>query len=114
MSRLYDTIEPNVINDEMLKKMVEEQGPKEEAGRIAKLEGIDFKDVTSLHLDFKRKRSKVEDERAEGREMFSVGRMGIEFNEGGYFGVCGLCQIRNVWQRGNLGGHREVKEGGFQ
>ncbi|XP_075421995.1 dynein regulatory complex subunit 3 isoform X2 [Ascaphus truei] len=53
MSRLYDTIEPNVINDEMLKKMVEEQGPKEEAGRIAKLEGIDFKDVTSLHLDFK-------------------------------------------------------------
>ena len=42
MSRLYDTIEPSVIDDDMLHKAVEEQGPKEEAGKIAKQEGIDF------------------------------------------------------------------------
>ncbi|KAK3089457.1 hypothetical protein FSP39_003766 [Pinctada imbricata] len=52
MSRLYDTVEPAVIDEEMLKKAVEEQGPKEEAGKIAKQEGIDFKDVLSLRLDF--------------------------------------------------------------
>lgn len=53
MSRLYDTIEPSVIDDEMLHKAVEEQGPKDEAGKIAKAEGIDFSDVLSLRLDYK-------------------------------------------------------------
>lgn len=53
MSRLYDTVEPSVIDEEMLQKAVEEQGPKEEAGKIAKSEGIDFNDVTDLRLDFK-------------------------------------------------------------
>ena len=53
MSRLYDTVEPSVIDEEMLQKAVEEQGPKDEAGRIAKAEGIDFRDVKSLRLDFK-------------------------------------------------------------
>ena len=53
MSRLYDTIEPSVIDDDMLHKAVEEQGPKEEAGKIAKQEGIDFADVLSLRLDYK-------------------------------------------------------------
>ncbi|NP_001161581.1 LRRC48-like protein [Saccoglossus kowalevskii] len=53
MSRLYDTVEPAVIDEEMLLKAVEEQGPKEEAGRIAKQEGIDFCDVVQLRLDFK-------------------------------------------------------------
>ena len=55
MSRLYDTIEPSVIDEQMLKKCVEEQGPKGEAGRIAKQEGLDFADVLSLRLDFKSK-----------------------------------------------------------
>ncbi|XP_044160662.1 dynein regulatory complex subunit 3 isoform X2 [Bufo gargarizans] len=50
---MYDTVEPNVIDDEMLRNAVEEQGPREEAGHIAKMEGISFKDVTSLRLDFK-------------------------------------------------------------
>ncbi|XP_075035319.1 dynein regulatory complex subunit 3 [Mixophyes fleayi] len=50
---MYDTVEPNVMGDEMLRNAVEEQGPSEEAGIIAKMEGIDFKDVTSLRLDFK-------------------------------------------------------------
>lgn len=53
MSRLYDTVEPSVIDDEMLQRAVEEQGPKEEAGRVAKQEGIDFADVKALRLDFK-------------------------------------------------------------
>ncbi|CAD5116352.1 DgyrCDS5252 [Dimorphilus gyrociliatus] len=53
MSRLYDTIEPSVIDDEMLQRAVVEQGPKNEAGKLAREEGIDFADVTSLRLDFK-------------------------------------------------------------
>ena len=53
MSRLYDTVEPTVIDDDMLQKAVEEQGPKEEAGKIAKDEGIDFAEVKALRLDFK-------------------------------------------------------------
>ena len=53
MSRLYDTIEPSVIDEQMLKDAVEEQGPKGEAGRIAKQEAINFGDVLSLRLDFK-------------------------------------------------------------
>ena len=53
MSRLYDTVEPSVVDEEMLQKAVEEQGPKDEAGKIAKEEGLEFKDVTALRLDFK-------------------------------------------------------------
>lgn len=53
MSRLYDTVEPSVIDEQMLMRAVEEQGPREEAGKIAKTEGIDFGDVTALRLDFK-------------------------------------------------------------
>ena len=55
MSRLYDTVEPAVVDEEMLQHAVEEQGPKEEAGKIAKEEGIDFADVIALRLDFKSK-----------------------------------------------------------
>lgn len=54
-SRLYDSIEPNVIDEEMLQKAVEEQGPQEEAGQLAKKEGINFKDVKELQLDFRSK-----------------------------------------------------------
>ncbi|RDD37073.1 Dynein regulatory complex subunit 3 [Trichoplax sp. H2] len=53
MSKLYDTIEPAVIDEQMLKQCVEEQGPKDEAGRIANQEGIDFNEVLHLRLDFK-------------------------------------------------------------
>ena len=60
MSRLYDTVEPNVIDDAMLKAAIEEQGPKEEAGQIALKEGIRFEDVTHLRLDFKSKSSRPE------------------------------------------------------
>ena len=55
MSCLYDTVEPSVVDEEMILRSVEEQGPKEEAGKIAKEEGIYFSDVFSLRLDFKSK-----------------------------------------------------------
>ena len=55
MSRLYDSVEPSVIDEEMLCVSVKEQGPKHEAGIIAKEEGIDFADVRQLRLDFKSK-----------------------------------------------------------
>ncbi|XP_058012835.1 dynein regulatory complex subunit 3 isoform X3 [Ahaetulla prasina] len=53
MSRFYDSIEPNVINEEMLQKAVEEQGPQDDAGQLAKKEGINFKEVKALQLDFR-------------------------------------------------------------
>lgn len=53
MSRLYDTVEPSVINDDMLQAAVEEQGPKEEASKIARHEGITFRDVSELRLDYR-------------------------------------------------------------
>lgn len=40
------------MDDDMLKLVVREQGPQEEAGQLAKQEGILFKDVLSLKLDF--------------------------------------------------------------
>lgn len=58
MNRLYDTVEPTVIDEELLKQCIEEQGTASEAGRIAKKEGLDFSEVESLRLDFK-SRSRV-------------------------------------------------------
>ncbi|OBS57779.1 hypothetical protein A6R68_11094, partial [Neotoma lepida] len=52
MSRPYDFMDPKVMDDDMLKTAVGEQGPQEEAGQLAKQEGILFKDVLSLQLDF--------------------------------------------------------------
>jgi len=53
MNRLYDTVEPTVIDEDLLKQCIEEQGTASEAGRIAKKEGLDFSEVESLRLDFK-------------------------------------------------------------
>lgn len=52
MSHLYDTIEPNVVSEALLRECVAALGPEGEAGRIAKEEGTDFADVTRLRLDF--------------------------------------------------------------
>ncbi|XP_024608592.1 dynein regulatory complex subunit 3 [Neophocaena asiaeorientalis asiaeorientalis] len=51
MNRLCN-MEPRVMDDEMLKLAVGEQGLRDEARRLAKQEGILFKDVLSLQLDF--------------------------------------------------------------
>lgn len=55
MSRVYDAAEPGVISQELLHKLVEEQGPTGEAGRIARKEGIEFNEVVSLRVDFQSK-----------------------------------------------------------
>jgi hypothetical protein len=55
MSRLYDTVEPAVIDDGMLKAAIEEQGPQEEAGNIARRDGMPYEEVERLRLDFKSK-----------------------------------------------------------
>lgn len=53
MSHLYDTIEPNVISESLLKECVTEQGPQGETGKVANAEGIDLAEVLHLRLDFK-------------------------------------------------------------
>ncbi|KAB5553905.1 hypothetical protein PHYPO_G00044050 [Pangasianodon hypophthalmus] len=53
MSRLYDIKESSVIDEEMLQKAVEEQGPQEQAGLIAKAEGLKYDKVTQLCLDYR-------------------------------------------------------------
>lgn len=53
MSHLYYTVEPGVISEALLHQCVQEQGPEGEAGRIARSEGIDFREVNTLRLDFK-------------------------------------------------------------
>ena len=56
MSRLYDTVEPSVIDDGMLRKSIEEQAVEEkgaEAGAISKNDGVPYQEVLSLRLDFK-------------------------------------------------------------
>ncbi|XP_075928680.1 dynein regulatory complex subunit 3 isoform X2 [Petromyzon marinus] len=53
MNQLYDSREPNVIDEEMLIQAVEEQDPKRQAGKISHLQDVDFKEITHLRLDFK-------------------------------------------------------------
>lgn len=56
MSRLYDTVEPSVVDDSMIRKCIEEQAVEEkgaEAGAIAKNDGVPYHEVVSLRLDFK-------------------------------------------------------------
>ncbi|OON23349.1 leucine Rich repeat-containing domain protein [Opisthorchis viverrini] len=50
--RLWGTTEPTVITDTLLRAAVYSQGPKEEAGRIARVEGIEFSSVGELGLNF--------------------------------------------------------------
>lgn len=53
MSRHYGKVEPSVMDENMLQKAVEEQGPQEQAGRIAKEEGIHFSEVLQLRFEYK-------------------------------------------------------------
>ena len=43
----------------MLKKTIEEQGPQEEAGNVARKDGIFYEEVQSLRLDFKSNKKKT-------------------------------------------------------
>jgi len=51
-SHIYGSVEPNVISEDLLRECVIDQGPLGEAGRLAKLEGINFDEVKELRLDF--------------------------------------------------------------
>ncbi|VDQ10674.1 unnamed protein product [Trichobilharzia regenti] len=52
VSHRYGTREPTVISHLLLKAACYAQGPKEEAGKIARVEGIQFNTVESLALNF--------------------------------------------------------------
>uniref|UniRef100_A0A3B1JRP2 Dynein regulatory complex subunit 3 n=1 Tax=Astyanax mexicanus TaxID=7994 RepID=A0A3B1JRP2_ASTMX len=54
MSMWYDRMGHCVINEEMLRKAVEEQGPQGRAGRIAKEGGIQYDEVIQLRLEYKK------------------------------------------------------------
>ena len=54
MSRLYDTVEPSVINEEMLLVAVTEQGARNQATKNSVNEdGLEFDQVQELRLDFR-------------------------------------------------------------
>ncbi|XP_058260362.1 dynein regulatory complex subunit 3 [Hemibagrus wyckioides] len=53
MSRLYDIKESSLIDEEMLEKAIEEQGPHGKAGLLAKEEGLRYDEVTHLRLDYR-------------------------------------------------------------
>lgn len=55
MSGPYAIKESSVIDEEMLEKAVEEQGPPGKAGLIAKEEGLKYDKVSQLHLDYRSK-----------------------------------------------------------
>lgn len=80
MSRLYDSIEPSVIDDALLRKCIEEQGPDGEAGKIAKQEGIEFKEVLQIKLSYKSKKFVA-------IETYSYGAC-IRYSANGEFVVC--------------------------
>ncbi|KFQ17902.1 Leucine-rich repeat-containing protein 48, partial [Merops nubicus] len=52
MSQSHSRVEPNLIDDELVQKAIEEQCP-EDIGMLLKMEGINFKDVTELQLSFR-------------------------------------------------------------
>lgn len=43
------------MDEELLQKAVEEQGPQDQAGQIAKEEGMQYDEVCQLRLDYKSK-----------------------------------------------------------
>ncbi|NWT17985.1 DRC3 protein, partial [Vireo altiloquus] len=53
MSQFFSNVEPNIIDDEILQKTIEEKCP-EDLADLARGENINFKDVTELQLSFKR------------------------------------------------------------
>nr|CAD7259751.1 unnamed protein product [Timema shepardi] len=52
MSIIHDFLEPGVIDNAMILKAMDEQGPKGEAGRLAKEEGRSMEEVDKIRLEF--------------------------------------------------------------
>lgn len=88
MTHLYDTEEPNVISQELLRKSVLSQGPEGEAGRLAKAEDREFSAVRHLRLDFQ-------------SEDKGVGLVATETQQ--YTPSCtDILRIENLWQFSGL------------
>lgn len=49
---IYKQLEPSVLNEEVIRKTVYEQGPTGEAGRIFREIEIQYEKVTVLRLEF--------------------------------------------------------------
>lgn len=52
MSQFFSNVEPNIIDDEMVQKAIEEKCP-EDLGDLARQENVNVKAVTQLQLSFK-------------------------------------------------------------
>lgn len=52
MSQFFSNVEPNIIDDEMVQKAIEEKCP-EDLGELARQENVNVKAVTQLQLSFK-------------------------------------------------------------
>lgn len=49
---IFKELEPSVINEEIIRKAVYEQGPSGEAGRLFRAMEIQYEKVTILRLEF--------------------------------------------------------------
>ena len=49
---IYKELEPSVLNEEIIKNTVYDQGPQGEAGRLFRLETLCYDQVTVLRLEF--------------------------------------------------------------
>ncbi|NXP26692.1 DRC3 protein, partial [Scytalopus superciliaris] len=52
MTQFYNNVEPNIIDDEMVLRAIEEKCP-EDLGDLVRGENVSFKDVTELQISFK-------------------------------------------------------------
>lgn len=52
-----DKFEPILMDEEILKEAIENNRPKDEAGRIVKVEGVTFNDIPTLSLQFRSKKN---------------------------------------------------------
>lgn len=49
---IFPDLEPGVINEEMITRLYVEQGPVGEAGRLARLDPVDYQRITVLRIEF--------------------------------------------------------------
>lgn len=49
---IYKDLEPGIINNQLLENLIIEQGPKGEAGRLFRLQNINFDVITVIRIEF--------------------------------------------------------------
>lgn len=52
---IFKELEPSVLNEDIIKKSIYEQGPIGEAGRLFKLDELQYTKLTVLRLEFQSK-----------------------------------------------------------